>query len=93
MSRHIQHVVTEIVAPWGLTIDERPPIPSAEERIAFKAEKKRKKLERRGRLPNGVREGSRETRSVAQGPVSDSTEREAEDDSAEDMVGGTQVAS
>ena len=47
VSRHIKHVVTEIIAPWGPGIEERPPVMSEEERNALWREKKAKKMERR----------------------------------------------
>lgn len=47
ISRHIKHVVTEIVAPWGPSIDERPPVLSEEERVRRLQEKTRRKQERR----------------------------------------------
>lgn len=51
ISGHIQHVVTEIVAPWGPKIEERPPIMSLEEREARwkvwkEAKTERKRLQR-----------------------------------------------
>ncbi|CAD6564807.1 MAG: hypothetical protein ASARMPREDX12_004691 [Alectoria sarmentosa] len=47
ISRHIRHVVTEIVAPWGPSIEERPPVLSAEERARRLQEKTERKKERR----------------------------------------------
>ena len=47
VSRHIKHVVTEIIAPWGPGIDERPLVMSEEERNTVWREKKAKKMERR----------------------------------------------
>lgn len=47
MSRHIRHVVTEIVAPWGPSIDERPPVLSEGERVRKLQEKTERKKERR----------------------------------------------
>ncbi|KAF6219403.1 hypothetical protein HO133_005229 [Letharia lupina] len=47
ISRHIKHVVTEIVAPWGPSIDERPPVLSEEERLRRLQEKTLRKKERR----------------------------------------------
>ncbi|KAI9787030.1 MAG: hypothetical protein M1835_002876 [Candelina submexicana] len=46
-SKHVRHVVTSIIAPFGPAIDERPPIPSEEERLAKRAEKRTAKDERR----------------------------------------------
>jgi small subunit ribosomal protein S17 len=46
-SRHKRHVVKHIIAPYGPPIEERPPVPTLEERIAERDEKKRLKDERR----------------------------------------------
>lgn len=46
-SQHKRHVVKKIIAPFGTPIEERPPIPSAEERIAKRDEKKAAKDARR----------------------------------------------
>jgi small subunit ribosomal protein S17 len=45
-SRHKRHVVNHIIAPYGTPIEERAPIPTLEERIAERAEKKRLKDQR-----------------------------------------------
>ncbi|KAL9138363.1 MAG: hypothetical protein Q9175_000403 [Cornicularia normoerica] len=47
ISRHIKHVVTEILAPWGPSIEERPPVLSEEERARRLQEKTERKKERR----------------------------------------------
>jgi small subunit ribosomal protein S17 len=46
-SRHKRHVVQHIIAPFGNSIDERPPVPTLEERIADREAKKAAKDERR----------------------------------------------
>ena len=46
-SKNINHRATEIVAPWGPPISQRPKIPSDEEMLAIKAAKKAAKMERR----------------------------------------------
>ena len=46
-SKHIKHRATEIVAPWGPPINERPKIPSDDEILAIKGAKKAAKMERR----------------------------------------------
>ncbi|KAG9246008.1 hypothetical protein BJ878DRAFT_417909 [Calycina marina] len=46
-SRHVHHVVDHIIAPFGAPIEERPRVPSEEERIMERVEKKRLKDERR----------------------------------------------
>lgn len=40
-------MVTEIVAPWGPSVDERPPVLSEEERMRRLREKTERKKERR----------------------------------------------
>jgi small subunit ribosomal protein S17 len=54
-SRHIRHVVTEILAPFGEPIEARPKVLSAEERAEIKAEKRAGKMVRR--TERGLREG------------------------------------
>ncbi|KAF4997052.1 hypothetical protein FDECE_12205 [Fusarium decemcellulare] len=46
-SQHKRHVVKHIIAPYGTSIEERPPVPSLEERIADREAKKATKDERR----------------------------------------------
>lgn len=46
-SHRIKHVVTEIVAPWGPPIEERPKILSEEERMDIRMQKRAAKLDRR----------------------------------------------
>ncbi|KAI2464506.1 nucleic acid-binding protein [Annulohypoxylon bovei var. microspora] len=47
VSQHVRHVIKHIVAPFGDPIDERPPIPTVEERLAEVAAKRAAKDERR----------------------------------------------
>lgn len=46
-SQHKRHVIKHIIAPYGTSIEERPPVPSLEERIAEREAKKAAKDERR----------------------------------------------
>ncbi|KAK7414115.1 hypothetical protein QQX98_006977 [Neonectria punicea] len=46
-SQHKRHVVKHIIAPFGVPIEDRPPVPSLEERIAEREAKKAIKDERR----------------------------------------------
>ncbi|KAI1438179.1 nucleic acid-binding protein [Xylaria sp. CBS 124048] len=46
-SQHVRHVVKHIIAPYGVAIEERPPIPSQEERTAWRLAKREAKTERR----------------------------------------------
>jgi small subunit ribosomal protein S17 len=47
VSRRVEHVVASIVSPFGTPIDSRPPIPTADERLAEYKEYRFKKLHRR----------------------------------------------
>lgn len=64
-SKHIKHRVTEIVAPWGPPIDERPRIPSDAELLAVRKARQAAKQERRvQRRENGeIENGSAEKKS------------------------------
>jgi small subunit ribosomal protein S17 len=46
-SQHKRHVVKHIIAPYGVPIEERPPVPTLEERVAEQEEKRARKDERR----------------------------------------------
>lgn len=46
-SRHKRFVVKHIIAPFGSSIEERPPVPTLEERIADREAKKAAKDARR----------------------------------------------
>ncbi|KAH7154816.1 hypothetical protein B0J13DRAFT_210050 [Dactylonectria estremocensis] len=46
-SQHKRHVVKHIIAPYGVPIEDRPPVPTLEERIAERESKKATKDERR----------------------------------------------
>lgn len=61
-SKHISHVVTEIVSPWGLPIDERPKIPSEEELLGARIAKKEAKMERRAQRMGNGDNGAKESR-------------------------------
>ncbi|KAK2612153.1 hypothetical protein QQS21_001883 [Conoideocrella luteorostrata] len=46
-SRHKRHVVKHIIAPFGVATDQRPPVPTLQERIAEREAKKAAKDERK----------------------------------------------
>ncbi|KAI0388647.1 nucleic acid-binding protein [Xylariaceae sp. FL0594] len=46
-SQHVRHVVKHIIAPYGPGIEERPPIPTIQERAEERLEKRRERDERR----------------------------------------------
>ncbi|KAI0836126.1 nucleic acid-binding protein [Hypoxylon sp. FL0890] len=50
VSQHVRHVVKHIIAPCGDPIEERPPVPTLEERLAEVAAKRAAKDERRAAL-------------------------------------------
>ncbi|MCJ1391975.1 hypothetical protein MMC18_008488 [Xylographa bjoerkii] len=56
-SRHIRHVVTEIVAPWGDPIDERPPVLTSAQREERRGAKRARKLARREERRGGSEGG------------------------------------
>ena len=47
VSKHVHHVVSQIIAPFGDPIEARPPVPTEGERIREREEKKRIKDEMR----------------------------------------------
>ena len=78
ISRHIRHVINEIITPWGTPLAERPPVLTAEERtaqwkekydakIARRKETRRKLLEEEAAKGEEAaeREGSREARDAS----------------------------
>lgn len=72
-SQHKRHVVKRIIAPHGIPINERPPVPTLEERIAEREAKKAAKDQRRAvrraedeKKPSGVtRKGTEYARGKA----------------------------
>ena len=57
VSKLIRHVVTEILAPYGTPVEERPRVMSEEERVRKLEEKRERKLERRRVRKEREREG------------------------------------
>ncbi|KAM0249365.1 hypothetical protein ACHAQJ_009081 [Trichoderma viride] len=55
-SKHKRHVVKKIIAPYGIPTEERPPIPTLEERIAEREAKQAAKGERRIHSEGGQKE-------------------------------------
>jgi len=47
VSKHVHHVVQSIIAPFGPPVEERPPVPTEEERLRERARKKEEKDKRR----------------------------------------------
>jgi small subunit ribosomal protein S17 len=43
VSKHVHHVVSSIIAPFGTPIEERPPVPTEEERLRERARRKAEK--------------------------------------------------
>lgn len=70
MSRHIRHVVTEIVAPWGPPLEERPALLNEDERVRrvrekTEAKKERRRARREGKIADDRVEGMVEGTAVA----------------------------
>ncbi|KAM0448616.1 hypothetical protein ACHAPV_010023 [Trichoderma viride] len=55
-SKHKRHVVKKIIAPYGTPAEERPPIPTLEERIAEREAQQAAKRERRARTEGEQKE-------------------------------------
>ena len=51
-SKHVNHVVTSIVSPFGTPIFDRQPVPTEEERLAARDEKRAAKDQRRVQSDN-----------------------------------------
>ncbi|KAI1656127.1 nucleic acid-binding protein [Daldinia decipiens] len=61
VSKHVRHVVKHIIAPYGPPIEDRPSVPTLEERVAKRADKRAAKLERRAlRREEQAREAAEE---------------------------------
>ncbi|PSS09242.1 hypothetical protein M430DRAFT_77556, partial [Amorphotheca resinae ATCC 22711] len=48
-SKHVHHVVSSIIAPFGEPIEARPPVPTEEERVAEREARRLAKAERKRR--------------------------------------------
>ncbi len=59
VSKHVRHVVSKIIAPFGDPVEARPPVPSFEERMG---ERERKRAEKDARREARRREGAVEGR-------------------------------
>ncbi|KAL8735584.1 MAG: hypothetical protein Q9166_000753 [cf. Caloplaca sp. 2 TL-2023] len=67
-SKHIRHVVTKILAPWGPPADERPPIPSVEELDAQYRAKREARIARREERKKEAKAETGRERSKEKGP-------------------------
>lgn len=75
-SQHKRHVVKHIIAPYGVPIDERPPVPTLEESIAEREAKKAVKDQRRAarrtsdheKAGKGDRDAAKATREPSPSP-------------------------
>lgn len=59
ITKHIGHVVEEILAPWGSAIAERPPVLNEGERSKLSQEKHERKLEQKILRPEESEKGER----------------------------------
>lgn len=64
-SRTKRHVVKHIIAPAGTPIEERPPVPTEEERIAEYEAKKKAKDERRAARKEAQNTGAAKSEETA----------------------------
>lgn len=60
VSRRIHHVISEIVTPWGAPLEQRPALPSPEERSAAQEQNRHRKLDRRAKTTQVAKEVNRE---------------------------------
>ncbi|KAL8754425.1 MAG: hypothetical protein Q9199_004349 [Rusavskia elegans] len=67
-SKHIRHVVTDIVAPWGPPAEERPPIPNLKDLDAQYRAKRDARIARRTQRIEGARAERAGARAVEKGP-------------------------
>lgn len=67
-SKHIRHVVTDIVAPWGPPAEERPPIPSLKDLDAQYRAKRDARIARRTQRMEEARAERAGARAVEKGP-------------------------
>jgi small subunit ribosomal protein S17 len=61
VSKHVHHVVSSIIAPFGPSIEERPPVPTEEERIAERERKRAEKDARRSERRLKARDEGKES--------------------------------
>lgn len=59
-AKHVKHVVKSIIAPFGEPIESRPPIPTWEELVREKEEKKSRRAEGRRARRKEERKAARE---------------------------------
>ena len=82
-SKHIRHVVTDIIAPWGPPAAERPPIPSLEDLDAQYRAKRDARVARRTQKAEAPRADRTGAQDVEKGPSL--KERHT------DVIGGVEV--
>ena len=66
-SKHVHHVVSSIIAPFGEPIEARPAVPSEEERVKEREEKLKAKGVRRGKIVDLVGEDGVEDKMADEG--------------------------
>lgn len=67
VSKHVRHVVDSIIAPFGVPLEERPPVLSEAERIAEREEKMAAKVQRRKQAARREMEEEGEEKAVRAG--------------------------
>jgi small subunit ribosomal protein S17 len=97
VSRRVEHVVASIVSPFGDPIESRPPIPTADERLAKYKEYRFKKLlrrEKRARAAEGDAEAVQELKNMGLEPGAEAEaavrRKDAELKAAEKSEGSTE---
>ncbi|KAL8674892.1 MAG: hypothetical protein Q9168_000695 [Polycauliona sp. 1 TL-2023] len=69
LSKHIRHVVTDILAPWGLPANERPPIPNLQDLDAQYRAKREARSTRRQARSEEVKADRAGARAIENGPT------------------------
>ncbi|KOS18321.1 37S ribosomal protein S17 [Escovopsis weberi] len=84
-SQHKRHVVKHIIAPYGTPIEERPPVPTLEERIAEREAKKEAKDQRK----QARKEAEQEAREAARREKRGHKDKESSTPAAADVTEST----
>jgi len=78
VSKHVHHVVSSIVAPFGEPIEARAPVPTEEERIAERVARQKEKDLRRGKWWRWPGEKGSERTATAEDVLSQVREKEGQ---------------
>jgi len=86
-SKLIHHVVSEIVAPFGVPLEQRPPVPRLEELEAKRAEMRREKTARRAARALQALESARARKAGSKGKTAGKGGAATADDNTTGKVG------